>query len=293
MEELIIYEMHVRGFTKMAGDVEAQGTFRGIEEKIPYLKDLGINAIELMPIFEFDELSGRREVDGRELVNYWGYNTVGFFAPNTSYASAVEYNREGMEFKQLVKSLHENGIEVILDVVFNHTAEGNEDGPFISFKGFDNNIYYLLTPDGYYYNFSGCGNTMNCNHPVVQQLLRYWVTTYRVDGFRFDLASILGRNEDGSPMQNPPLLRAIAQDPILGDTKLIAEAWDAGGLYQVGNFLERPVPGRCKRIPERGPVGGFRRGTADHRLPGYLRHQYPGEGRFRQFSYLSRRLYPV
>lgn len=240
MEELIIYEMHVRGFTKMAGDVEAQGTFRGIEEKIPYLKDLGINAIELMPIFEFDELSGRREVDGRELVNYWGYNTVGFFAPNTSYASAVEYNREGMEFKQLVKSLHENGIEVILDVVFNHTAEGNEDGPFISFKGFDNNIYYLLTPDGYYYNFSGCGNTMNCNHPVVQQLildcLRYWVTTYRVDGFRFDLASILGRNEDGSPMQNPPLLRAIAQDPILGDTKLIAEAWDAGGLYQVGNF---------------------------------------------------------
>ena len=220
--------------------MEAQGTFRGIEEKIPYLKDLGINAIELMPIFEFDELSGRREVDGRELVNYWGYNTVGFFAPNTSYASAVEYNREGMEFKQLVKSLHENGIEVILDVVFNHTAEGNEDGPFISFKGFDNNIYYLLTPDGYYYNFSGCGNTMNCNHPVVQQLildcLRYWVTTYRVDGFRFDLASILGRNEDGSPMQNPPLLRAIAQDPILGDTKLIAEAWDAGGLYQVGNF---------------------------------------------------------
>ena len=140
-----------------------------------------------------------------------------------------------------MKSLHENGIEVILDVVFNHTAEGNEDGPFISFKGFDNNIYYLLTPDGYYYNFSGCGNTMNCNHPVVQQLildcLRYWVTTLPGwDGFRFDLASILGRNEDGSPMQNPPLLRAIAQDPILGDTKLIAEAWDAGGLYQVGNF---------------------------------------------------------
>ena len=138
------------------------------------------------------------------------------------------------------RSLHEQGIEVILDVVFNHTAEGNEDGLFISFKGFDNNIYYMLRPDGSYYNFSGCGNTLNCNHPVVQRMitdcLRYWVTEYRVDGFRFDLASILGRNEDGSPMENPPLLRALAQDPILGDTKLIAEAWDAGGLYQVVNF---------------------------------------------------------
>ena len=152
----------------------------------------------------------------------------------------MEYNQEGLEFKQLVRALHENGIEVILDVVFNHTAEGNEDGPFISFKGFDNNIYYLLTPEGYYYNFSGCGNTMNCNHPVVQQMivscLRYWVTTYRIDGFRFDLASILGRNEDGSPMEKPPLLQALACDPILADTKLIAEAWDAGGLYQVGAF---------------------------------------------------------
>lgn len=240
MEELVIYEMHVRGFTKMAEDVTAPGTFEGIRQKIPYLKDLGINAVELMPIFEFDELSENRIVDGRKMLNYWGYNTVSFFAPNTSYTSAVEYNREGTEFKQLVKSLHEQGIEVILDVVFNHTAEGNEDGPFISFKGFDNNIYYMLRPDGSYYNFSGCGNTMNCNHPVVQRMitdcLRYWVTEYRVDGFRFDLASILGRNEDGSPMENPPLLRALAQDPILGDTKLIAEAWDAGGLYQVGNF---------------------------------------------------------
>lgn len=240
MEDLFVYEMHVRGFTKQAEDVSAPGTFKGIIERIPYLKDLGINAVELMPIFEFDELSDKREIDGRELVNYWGYNTVSFFAPNTSYASAVEYNREGTEFKQLVKALHENGIEVILDVVFNHTAEGNEEGPFISFKGFDNNIYYLLTPEGYYYNFSGCGNTMNCNHPVVQRMivecLRYWVVTYRVDGFRFDLASILGRNEDGSPMEKPPLIEALALDPILGDTKLIAEAWDAGGLYQVGKF---------------------------------------------------------
>lgn len=240
MEELIIYELHVRGFTKMAKDVTAPGTFKGIMEKIPYLKDLGVNAVELMPVFEFDEFSGRRIVDGNELLNYWGYNSVCFFAPNTSYASAVEYNQEGTELKELIKALHENGMEVILDVVFNHTAEGNENGPFISFKGFDNNIYYMLTPDGNYYNFSGCGNTMNCNHPVVQRMiidcLRYWVTTYRVDGFRFDLASILGRSEQGAPMENPPLLQALANDSILADTKLIAEAWDAGGLYQVGNF---------------------------------------------------------
>lgn len=240
MEDLVIYEMHVRGFTKLAKDISAPGTFKGIREKIPYLKELGINAIELMPIFEFDELMDKRTFNGKELLNYWGYSTVSFFAPNTSYASAVEYNREGLELKELVKALHEEGIEIILDVVFNHTAEGNENGPFISFKGFDNNIYYLLTPEGYYYNFSGCGNTMNCNHPVVQRMiiecLRYWVETYRIDGFRFDLASILGRNEDGSPMEKPPLLQALAFDPILGNTKLIAEAWDAGGLYQVGNF---------------------------------------------------------
>ena len=241
-DELIIYEMHVRGFTKMAQDVTAPGTFKGIIEKIPYLKTLGVNAIELMPIFEFDELMDRRTVDGKELLNYWGYSTVSFFAPNTSYTSAVEYNREGLELKQLVKALHDNGMEIILDVVFNHTAEGDEKGPVFSFKGFDNNIYYMLTPEGYYYNFSGCGNTMNCNHPIVQRMivdcLRYWVETYRIDGFRFDLASILGRNEDGSPMEHPPLIKALAFDPILGNTKLIAEAWDAGGLYQVGDFSD-------------------------------------------------------
>ena len=195
-----------------------------------------------MPIFEFDELMDRHTVDGRELLNYWGYSTVSFFAPNTSYSAAVEYNREGLELKQLVKALHDNGMEVILDVVFNHTAEGDEKGPVFSFKGFDNNIYYMLTPEGYYYNFSGCGNTMNCNHPIVQRMivdcLRYWVETYRIDGFRFDLASILGRNEDGSPMEHPPLVKALAFDPILGNTKLIAEAWDAGGLYQVGDFSD-------------------------------------------------------
>ncbi len=241
MEDLVIYELHVRGFTMHeTSGVSHPGTFDGLREKIPYLKELGVNAVELMPIFEFDEMQDARVVDGQQLYNYWGYSTVSFFSPNTSYAAGIEYNREGNELKRLIQELNKNGIEVFLDVVFNHTAEGNEQGPFFSFKGFDNNIYYLLTPDGQYYNFSGCGNTLNCNHPIVHQMildcLRYWVTTYRVNGFRFDLASILGRNEDGTPMNKPPLLQAMAFDPILGDVKLIAEAWDAGGLYQVGSF---------------------------------------------------------
>lgn len=241
MEDLIIYEMHVRGFSRHeSSGVKHPGTFEGLREKISYLKELGVNAVELMPIFEFDEMMDYREVDGKPLLNYWGYNTVSFFAPNTSYTANEEYNHEGTELKKLIKELNDNGIECFLDVVFNHTAEGNEMGPSFSFKGFDNNIYYMLTPDGYYYNFSGCGNTLNCNNPIVQQMiiecLRYWTTAYHVDGFRFDLATILGRNEDGSPMNNPPLLKSLAFDPILGNVKLIAEAWDAGGLYQVGNF---------------------------------------------------------
>ena len=241
VKDLIIYEMHVRGFTKdSSSGVTHRGTFAGIEEKIPYLVELGVNAVELMPIFEFDEMEAVRNVDGEELYNYWGYSTVCFFAPNTSYTSALEYNREGTELRELIRELHKNNIEVILDVVFNHTAEGNEMGPSFSFKGIDNNIYYMLTPDGKYYNFSGCGNVLNCNHPIVEQFildcLRYWVVSYRVDGFRFDLASIMGRNEDGSPMSKPPLLQSLAFDPILGKVKLIAEAWDAGGLYQVGSF---------------------------------------------------------
>lgn len=241
IQDLVIYELHVRGFSMHpSAGVKNPGTFDALMEKLPYLKELGVNAVELMPIFEFDEMLDDREVDGNKLINYWGYNTVSFFSPNTSYAASQEYNREGNELKRLIKTFNDNGIEIFLDVVFNHTAEGNEKGPFFSFKGFDNNIYYMLTPDGSYYNFSGCGNTLNCNHPIVQQMitqcLRYWVTTYRVDGFRFDLASILGRNEDGSPMSKPPLLQALAFDPILGNVKLIAEAWDAGGLYQVGNF---------------------------------------------------------
>ena len=243
MEDLVIYELHVRGFTKDGSselEENERGTFEGVRKKIPYLKELGVNAVELMPIFEFDETRDKREVDGKTLLDYWGYNPISFFAPNTSYSSKIEFNREGNELKRLIKELNENGIEVFLDVVFNHTAEGNELGPYISFKGLDNNIYYMLTPDGYYYNFSGCGNTLNCNHPIVHQMilecLRYWVVNYRVNGFRFDLATILGRNEDGSPMNKPPLLQSLAFDPILGDVKLIAEAWDAGGLYQVGSF---------------------------------------------------------
>lgn len=240
-EDLVIYETHVRGYTKdKSSGVSAPGTFAGLKDKIPYLKDLGINAVELMPIFEFDEMESARVVDGVQLYNYWGYNTVSFFAPNTSYAFNEEHNHEGDELKSLIKALKENGIEVILDVVFNHTAEGNEMGPCFSFKGIDNNVYYMLTPDAHYYNFSGCGNVMNCNHPVVRSFiidcLRHWAIEYRVDGFRFDLASILGRDQNGAPMVNPPILESLAFDPVLGKMKLIAEAWDAGGLYQVGSF---------------------------------------------------------
>ena len=240
-EDLVIYEIHVRGYTKdKSSGVSAPGTFAGLKDKIPYLKDLGINAVELMPIFEFDEVESARVVDGVQLYNYWGYNTVSFFAPNTSYAFNEEHNHEGDELKSLIKALKENGIEVILDVVFNHTAEGNEMGPCFSFKGIDNNVYYMLTPDAHYYNFSGCGNVMNCNHPVVRNFiidcLRHWAIEYRVDGFRFDLASILGRDQNGAPMANPPILESLAFDPVLGKMKLIAEAWDAGGLYQVGSF---------------------------------------------------------
>ena len=241
MNDLIIYEMHVRGFTQHeTSGVEHKGTFAGVMEKIPYLKELGVNAVELMPIFEFDETINAREVNGKELLEYWGYNTVSYFSPNTSYAAKDVAHKEGLELKTMIKALHEHGIEVILDVVFNHTAEGDEHGPTFSFKGIDNNIYYILSSDGKYYNFSGCGNTLNCNQPIVQQMilecLRYWTIHYRIDGFRFDLASILGRNEYGEPMDHPPLLQTLACDPILRNVKLIAEAWDAGGMYQVGSF---------------------------------------------------------
>lgn len=246
--DLVIYELHVRSFTNSeSSGVKFKGTYAGIVEKIPYLKSLGINAVELMPIFEFDEFENSRvhPDTGETLYNYWGYSTVAFFAPKAGFAASGKYGMQVDEFKQLVKELHREGIEVILDVVFNHTAEGNENGPSISFKGLDNKIYYMLTPEGYYFNFSGTGNTLNCNNPVVRNLvldcLRYWASEYHIDGFRFDLASILGRDPWGAPLSNPPLLESLAFDPILSSCKLIAEAWDAGGLYQVGTF---PAYGR-------------------------------------------------
>ncbi|TDX58996.1 glycogen debranching protein GlgX [Orenia marismortui] len=243
IKDLIIYEAHVRGFTRhSSSNVKYPGSFAAIREKIPYLKELGVNCIELLPVFEFDEFEHSKisEETGERLMNYWGYSAVGFFAPKAGYAATGKYGMQVDEFKNLIKELHENGIEVILDVVFNHTAEGNEKGPYISYRGIDNKTYYLLTPDGSYYNFSGCGNTLNCNNPIVRNMildcLRYWVSEYHIDGFRFDLASILSRDQKGAPMVNPPLLETLAYDPILGKSKLIAEAWDAGGLYQVGSF---------------------------------------------------------
>lgn len=243
MRDLVIYEAHVRSLTRHpSSDAKYPGTFAAIREKIPHLKELGVNCIELLPVFEFDEFENSRinEDTGERLYNYWGYSAVNFFAPKAGYAATGKYGMEVDELKNLVKELHKNGIEVILDVVFNHTAEGNEKGPYISYRGIDNKTYYLLTPEGYYYNFSGCGNTLNCNNPVVRNMildcLRYWASEYHIDGFRFDLASILSRDQQGAPMANPPLLETLAHDPVLGECKLIAEAWDAGGLYQVGAF---------------------------------------------------------
>ncbi len=241
--DLVIYEMHVRGFTRHASSgVKHAGTYAGLVEKIPHLLELGVNCVELLPVFEFDEfeLSRPNPVTGNLNMNYWGYSTVGFFAPKAGYAATGSSGMQCDEFKTMVRALHAAGIEVILDVVFNHTCEGDHRGPSISFRGFDNKTYYMLTPDGYYYNFSGCGNSLNCNHPVVRSMvlecLRYWVAEYHIDGFRFDAAAILGRDPWGGPMKNPPLLESAAADPILKKCKLIAEAWDAGGLYLLGNF---------------------------------------------------------
>ena len=242
-EDLIIYETHVRAYTQSpSSGSKYPGTYAALVEKIPYLKELGINAIELMPVFEFDEFENSKlhPDTGEQLYNFWGYSTVGFFAPKAGFAATGKFGMQVDEFKQLVKSFHKAGIEVILDVVFNHTAEGNEYGPTLSFKGLDNKTYYMLTPEGYYFNFSGTGNTLNCNNPIVRGLvldcLRYWASEYHIDGFRFDLATILGRDPWGAPLSNPPLLESLAFDPILSSCKLIAEAWDAGGLYQVGTF---------------------------------------------------------
>ena len=243
----VIYETHIRGLTlHSSAGVEHPGTYRGLMEKIPYLQELGVTAVELMPVHEFNECqaSGANPQTGKPLTNYWGYDPVGFFAPKASYSSAGGLGQQKLEFKEMVRSLHHAGIEVILDVVFNHTAEGNELGPTLCFRGIDNAIFYMLAADQRYYkNYAGTGNTINANHPVVRDLilsaLRYWVLEMHVDGFRFDLASILGRDESGKLQNNAPLLERIAEDPILRDVKIIAEAWDAAGAYQVGSFSER------------------------------------------------------
>ncbi|MCE6990069.1 glycogen debranching protein GlgX [Dyadobacter sp. CY323] len=248
IEDLVIYEMHVRGFTQHpSSNVKNPGTFAAIRSKIAYLKELGINCVELMPIYEFDEWENSKEnpVTGGLIVNFWGYSTVNFFSPKAGYAATGKFGMQVDELKTLVKELHKAGIEVMLDVVFNHTAEGDHRGHTISFRGIDNKTYYMLTPEGYYFNFSGTGNTLNCNNPVVRNMvldcLRYWAADYHIDGFRFDLAAILGRDQNGAPLSNPPLLESLAYDPILAKCKLVAEAWDAGGLYQVGSF---PAYGR-------------------------------------------------
>ena len=236
----IIYEMHVKGFTKHeSSGVEHPGTYLGVIEKIPYLKSLGVTAVELMPVHEFPIM----DVFGKKpnTPNYWGYDPLAFFAPHRGYASSDKPGAQVHEFKQMVKALHASGIEVILDVVFNHTCEGNDQGPLLSFKGLANSVYYMLESDKRFYkNYSGCGNTINGNHPIVREMifhcLRHWVHNYHVDGFRFDLASILSRDRGGNLVPNPPLVEAIGEDPLLADTKIIAEAWDAAGAYQVGSF---------------------------------------------------------
>ena len=240
----IIYEAHVRSFTRHSSSgVAHPGTFAGLIEKIPYLQKLGITAIELLPVNEFEESDTDRvnPFTGEPLLNLWGYQPTAFFAPNVAYSSNPVGGEQVREFKSMVRAFHKAGIEILLDMVFNHTAEGDEHGPTWSFRGIDNPTYYMLESDsGKYMNYSGCGNTVNCNNPVVRDLivdcLRYWVMEMHVDGFRFDLASILGRGQDGSVLKNPPLLESLAYDPVLANTKLIAEAWDAAGLYQVGSF---------------------------------------------------------
>ena len=245
--QTVIYEVHVRGFTRHeTSNVECPGTYRGLVQKIPYLKELGVTAVELMPVQEFNQWSMVRAnpLTGDKLRNYWGYDPVSFFAPKASYAHSGGLGQQKLEFKEMVKSLHLAGIEVILDVVFNHTAEGSELGPTLCFRGLDNGIYYILAEDKRFYrDLTGTGHTIDANHPAVRDLilaaLRHWVVEMHVDGFRFDLASVLGRDEQGNLLSNAPLLERIAEDPILRESKIIAEAWDAGGAYQVGSFSER------------------------------------------------------
>jgi len=243
LSESVIYEMHVGGFTRSrTSGVDYPGTYLGVIDRIPYLKSLGVTAVELMPVHEFPTNHWQGGAEVRP--NYWGYDPLAFFAPHRGYMAGTAPGSQVVEFKQMVRALHQNGIEVILDVVFNHTAEGNQHGPTLSFKGLENRVYYMLeNGGGTYRNYSGCGNTVNGNHPIVRELiflcLRHWVLTYHVDGFRFDLASILNRNRSGDLVPDPPMVEMIAEDPLLADTKIIAEAWDAAGAYQVGSFHNR------------------------------------------------------
>jgi glycogen operon protein len=243
LEDSLVYEVHVRGFTCHPTSLAArQGTFSGLVEKIPYLQELGVTAVELLPIHEFDEGDCQfvNPLTGEKLRNFWGYNSIAFAAPKAAYASTGPENGQVNEFREMVRAFHAAGMEVILDVVFNHTGEGDDRGRTYSFRGLDNELYYLLDRDGRYLNYSGCGNTVNCNHPVVRELLitclRFWVAEMHVDGLRFDLASILGRDRHGNVLGDPPVVELIVEDGVLADTKLIAEPWDAAGLYQVGHF---------------------------------------------------------
>ena len=243
LEDMVIYELHVRGFTCHAtSGVSRPGTFAGLMEKIPYLQALGVTAVELLPVHEFDEddCPFTNPQTGEKLRNFWGYNSIAFAAPKAAYGATGKTHGQVAEFRDLVRAFHAAGIEVILDVVFNHTGEGDDRGRTYSFRGLDNELYYLLGPGGNYLNFSGCGNTVNCNHPVVRDLLmnclRFWVSEMHIDGLRFDLASVLGRDRFGNVMAEPPVVETIVEDGVLANTKLIAEPWDAGGLYQVGQF---------------------------------------------------------
>ncbi len=244
IEDLVIYEMHVRGISMDSPEVKSRGTYAGVIEKIPYFKDLGVNCLELLPVFEFNELEYVGNIKDRDMFNYWGYSTVSFFAPKAAYSSDKSYAGAVREFKDMVKALHKNGIEVILDVVFNHTAEMGKGGPVLNYRAIDDSIYYMKDENGGYPNYSGCGNTFNCNHPVVREhildSLRYWVTDFHVDGFRFDEAPVLTRDSKGKPMENPPLIEAITEDPVLSKTKVITETWDAAGLVLIGRFPGGP-----------------------------------------------------
>lgn len=269
IQDTVVYEMHVRGFTRhKSSRVKRPGTFRGIVEKIPYLRELGITAVELLPVCEFDETDNenRDPVTGEPLKNFWGYSTLGFFSPKASYAGSDAKQGPIVEFREMVRALHRAGIEVILDMVFNHTGEGDLKGHTVNFRGLANSVYYLLDEKGRYRNFSGCGNSVNCNHPVVRDFildcLRYWVVEMGVDGFRFDLASSLTRGRNGEPLADPPLIERIAADPVLSHVKLIAEPWDAGGLYQVGSF---PAHGRWGEWNDkfRDDVRSFLKGDND------------------------------